>query len=70
MPKSLNTWIKEMKESLQIKGYNKDIPLEVFRSEFMILSGYSKNKVIEWVDNFKICKLITIKNNKVNFQTK
>lgn len=68
MPKSLTTWIKEIKSSLENKGYKKDIPLDIFRSEFMIISGYSKKKVIEWVDNFKICKLIIIKDDKVNFQ--
>jgi len=68
MPKSLTTWIKEVKDGLEHKGYKKDIPLDVFRAEFMIQSGYSKKKVIEWVDNFKICKLISIKDDKVNFQ--
>ena len=68
MSKSLNTWIKEIKYNLTQKGYTKDIPLDVFRSEFMILSGYSRNKVIELVDNFKLCKLISIKEDKVNFE--
>jgi hypothetical protein len=68
MPKNLVTWMNEMKASLKNKGYTKDIPLSIFKSEFMILSGYSKKKVNEWVDNFKNCKLISIKEDKVNFQ--
>lgn len=68
MPKNLNTWISELKESLSKKGYKKDIPLDVFNVEFMVISGYGKKKVIEWIDNFSICKLITIENNKVNWK--
>ena len=67
MSKSLNTWINEIKESLRSKGYKKDIPLDIFKAEFMILSGYSRKKVIEWTDNFNICKLIKISNDKVNW---
>ena len=70
MPKNLNNWINDLEASLEQKGYKKDIPLDVFRSEFMILSGYNKNNVIKWVDNFKICKLISINDDKVNFQRK
>lgn len=67
MAKNLNTWIFELKTNLEKKGYTKDIPINVFRSEFMILSGYNKNKVIEWVDNFNTCGIINIKDDKVNF---
>lgn len=67
MPKSLNTWIEELKTNLKNKGYEHDIPLDVFKSEFMIISGYNRTKVTEWVDNFKFVKLINIKGNKVNF---
>lgn len=65
MSKSLNKWINEMKISLNTKGHNNKIPLDVFKTEFMILSGYNKKKVNEWVDNFKICKLIDINDNIV-----
>ena len=68
MSKNLNTWIKEIEASLEQKGCIKDIPLNTFQIEFMIISGYSKNKVTEWVNNFKICKLIDIKDNIVNFK--
>lgn len=61
------TWMKEMQDILRFKGYKNDIPLDVFKKEFMILSGYSVKKVNEWTDNFKLCNLITIKDNKVNF---
>ena len=69
MPKNLNTWINEIKTSLNNKGYSTgtEIPLTVFRSEFMILSGYGRLKVVEWVDNFHRCKLIEIKDDKVRF---
>lgn len=70
MPKSLNSWINELKSSLESKGYTKDIPLDIVRTEFMILSGYGRKKTVEWVDNFKSCKLITITGDKVNFQVK
>ena len=68
MSKNLNTWIKELKTNLENKGYVKDIPMNVFKTEFMILSGYGKQKINEWVDNFKMCELITINDNKINFQ--
>jgi hypothetical protein len=68
MSKSLNKWIEEMKNSLKNKGYTKEIPYDVFCSEFMILSGYSKDKVIEWVNNFNTCKLISIKDNIVHWK--
>lgn len=68
MSKNLNTWVQEIKTSLNNKGYNnKDISLEVFRSEFMILSGYGRIKTAEWVDNFYLCGLIDIEDNKVRF---
>lgn len=67
MAKSLSTYVKELKTNLENKGYKKDIPLDVFRSEFMIVSGYNRKKVIEWVDNLKLCKLITVKDDLVNF---
>ena len=68
MSKSLTKWINELKNSLQQKGYQNNIPYEIFCSEFMILSGYSKKKVVEWVENFNTCKLITIKDNKVQWK--
>ena len=68
MPKSLTTWIKELKNILNMKGYTKDIPVDVFRSEFMIISGYGRKKVVEWVDNFKFCDLISINDDKVNWK--
>jgi len=68
MAKSLITWMKEIKQGLDSKGHTKDIPLDVFRAEVMILSGYNRTKVIEWINNFELCKLITIKNNIVNWK--
>lgn len=70
MAKKLTTWINEIKNNLKNKGYTKDIPIDVFKTEFMILSGYNKSKVNEWVNNFNLCKLINIKDDKVNFQVK
>lgn len=70
MAKKLTTWINEIKNSLEQKGYTKDIHIDIFKTEFMILSGYNKSKVNEWVENFNMCKLITIKDNKVNFHMK
>jgi len=68
MPKNLITWINEIKTNLEAKGYTKNIPTTVFKAEFMILSGYGKDKVNEWFENFKMCKLIEEKEGKVIFQ--
>jgi len=68
MPKSLYRWMDEIKAGLTKKGYTKDIPINFFKEEFMSLSGYNFKKVNEWVENFIRCKLIVVKNDKVNFQ--
>ena len=68
MPKNLTTWINEMKESLDKQGYKSDIPINVFKAQFMVLSGYGRNKVNEWINNFEYCKLIEIKDGVVNFK--
>jgi len=68
MAKGLDTWMKEMKEALKKQGYTKDIPINVFKAQFMVLSGYNKNKVNEWINNFEFCKLIDINGGVVNFK--
>jgi hypothetical protein len=70
MAKNLINWINEIKNSLAHKKYTQDIPLDVFRNEFMILSGYNRQKVVEWVSNFEFCGLININDDKVNFLMK
>lgn len=67
MPKSLDTWIKDIREGLEQKGENKNITVDDFKAEFMIQSGYSMKKVNEWYENFKLCKLIKEKGNNIEF---
>ena len=67
MAKSMRTWITELRQALKDKGYNEDIPYDVFCSEFWILSGYNKRTVGRWVRDFEYLKLIKINDNKVNF---
>lgn len=64
IPKNI---IKEIRLSLVEKGFKKDIPVEVWNAEFMCITGYGKQKVVEWTDNFILIKLITVKEGKVNF---
>jgi len=68
MAKSMRTWIDEMKTSLSSQGYDKNIPLDVFNREFMILSGYKRSTVIRWVNDFKFLNLIDIEDGVVNFK--
>jgi hypothetical protein len=68
MPKRLDTWVNEIKAGLELKGYKKDIPFDLVKAEFMIHSGYGKKKTIEWINNFRMCRLILVEDDKVNFK--
>lgn len=59
--------IGKIRESLEGKGYIKDVPLEMFCRELMLIFGMRKKTAIEWANTFEDVKLININNNKVNF---
>ena len=67
MAMNLNKQIKKIRESLENKKYKKDIPLEVFKKELMILYGMRRKKVNEWTVNYEFLSFITIKEGFVNF---
>lgn len=67
MAKKPENLIKEIKMELADKGYVKDIPLDVWYAAFMIKTGYGKNKMHEWTENFELVKLIEVKDHKLNF---
>lgn len=67
MAMNLNKQIKKIRESLENKKYKKDIPLEVFKKELMILYGMRRKKVNEWTVNYEFLGFITIKEGFVNF---
>ena len=59
--------ISKIRESLIGKGYEKDIPLEIFGKELMLIFGMRKQKAIEWTNTFSDVSLIKIEDGKVNF---
>lgn len=61
------TIIKKIKQSLETKGYKKDIPIDVWYAEFMYQTGYGKIKIHEWTENFELIKLIKIDRDKISF---
>ena len=67
MAMNLNKQIKKIRESLENKKYKKDIPLEFFKKELMILYGMRRKKVNEWTVNYEFLGFITIKEGFVNF---
>lgn len=58
--------IGKVRESLINKGYKKDIPLEIFCRELMLMFGMRKKKAIEWTNTFEDVNLIKVENNIVN----
>lgn len=59
--------IGKIRESLNQKGYKKDIPIEIFDKELMLVFGMRKKKAIEWSKTFAEVDLIKVKDNVVNF---
>ena len=59
--------IGKIRESLENKGYKKDVPLEIFCRELMLIFGMRKNTAIKWSCTFEDVELIKISNNMVNF---
>lgn len=61
--------ISKIRESLEDKEYKKDIPLEIFGRELMLMFGMRKKTAIEWTQTFEDVNLIKINNdtNTVNF---
>ena len=59
--------IGKIRESLTNKGYEKDIPIEIFGKELMLIFGMRKQKAVEWTNTFEEVTLIKIDDNKVNF---
>ena len=62
--------LNKIKASLKSKGYVKDIPVDVFGVEIMIVIGTGKKKAIEWVENFQMMNLIKKDGNVINFMEK
>jgi len=65
MAKKPEKILMEIKEYLEEKGYKDGIPLEDWYAAFMIKTGYGKNKIYEWTENFELMKLVTVKNQTV-----
>ena len=59
--------IGKIREALESKGYKKDVPLNVFCTELMLIFGMRQQKAIEWSHTFEIVKLIKIEDDIVNF---
>jgi len=59
--------IGKIRESLDTKGYSKDIPTEIFCKELMLIFGMRRKTAIEWTDTFEDVNLISVKMEKVNF---
>ena len=59
--------ISKIRESLETKEYKKDIPLEIFGRELMLMFGMRKKKAIEWIYIFEDVNLIKIENECINY---
>jgi len=59
--------IGKIRESLKNKGYEKNITLEIFCTELMLIFGMRQQKAIEWSHTFEIVKLIKIEDDTVTF---
>ena len=69
MPRRLDTIIKEIRTNLEKNNLpTHNIPTNIFKIELMIITGYNKKKVNEWLENMKLCKLITEENEIINFK--
>jgi len=68
MAYNLYKQVDKVKESLEEKGYKKDIPMVVFRNEIMVMFGMKNLTAVEWIRNFDRVKLIKVdKAGRVNF---
>lgn len=59
--------IGKIRESLKNKGYEKNIPLDIFCRELMLIFGMRKKKAIEWSHTFEDVQLVKIEDNTVVF---
>ena len=67
MPKKPEKMLEEIKQYLAEKGFAENIQMENWQAAFMIKTGYGRNKIYEWTENFELMKLITTKDQKINF---
>jgi hypothetical protein len=58
----------KIKSNLETKGYKKNIPIDVFGVEIMLVLGAGKNKTVQWIANFETMGLITKNDNKISFR--
>lgn len=61
--------IGKIRESLKDKGYEKNIPDEVFCKELMLMFGMKQKTATAWLHTFETVSLIKIDyaDNTVNF---
>ena len=59
--------IGKIRESLKEKGYEKNIPSDVFCRELMLTFGMRKKKAIEWAHTFEDVQLIKVEDGTVVF---
>ena len=59
--------LPEIKEILKKKGYNSDIPNDIFAHTLMICFGMKKDTTRKWISNFEEINIIKIEGDKVNF---
>ena len=59
--------IGKIRESLNEKGHKKDIPIDVFCRELMLVFGMRKKTAIEWMHTFSDVDLIKIENDIIIF---
>jgi len=60
--------IGKVRESLKAKEYEKDIPVDVFFKELMLLFGMRRRKAVEWTSIFCDVDLIEVKGSVLNFK--
>ena len=59
--------IGKIRESLEDKGYEKNISLEIFCRELMLIFGMRKKKAIEWLHTFEDVGLIKVEDDTIVF---
>ena len=59
--------IDKIKQDLYNRGYDKDIPLDIFGKTLMVLFGMKKITAQNWIKNFETVDIIKVSNYKVNF---
>jgi hypothetical protein len=60
--------VGKVRMSLKAKGFEVDVPVDVFFKELMILFGMRKRKAVEWTSIFCDVGLVCVESNVLNFK--